>query len=67
MTQREKALAGKISPQMKAVAAFEDIDPAVIRDGVASGRVAIPANDAHKGLNAIGIGEGLKTKQVRTL
>jgi phosphomethylpyrimidine synthase len=62
MTQRETALAGKISPQMKAVAAFEDIDPTVILDGVASGRVVIPANDAHKGLKAIGIGEGLKTK-----
>jgi len=62
MTQKEKALKGDITPQMKAVAKIEGLDPDMILKKVATGTVVIPANDAHKGLKPMGIGEGLKTK-----
>jgi phosphomethylpyrimidine synthase len=62
MTQRERALRGEITPQMKAVAAFEGLDPKKIRDRISQGSVVIPVNDGHKGLKPIGIGKDLKTK-----
>ncbi|MGA1796823.1 MAG: phosphomethylpyrimidine synthase ThiC [bacterium] len=62
MTQREMALAGRTSPQARDVAASEGVDPEVLRERLAAGRVVIPANPAHRGLTPIGIGEGLRTK-----
>ncbi|MBN2374540.1 phosphomethylpyrimidine synthase ThiC, partial [bacterium] len=62
MTQREMAIKGDISAQMHVVAANEGLEPEKIRECLASGRLAIPANKAHKKLKPTGIGENLKTK-----
>ncbi len=62
MTQREAALAGKITPEMKKVAERERVDPEFIRSGVEQGTICIPANVNHESLVPAGIGEGLITK-----
>ena len=64
VTQIDFARAGQITPQMKEVAEREHRDPEYIRERVADGRIAIPANIVHikKGMRAFGIGEGLSTK-----
>ena len=64
VTQIDFARAGQITPQMKEVAEREHRDPEYIRERVADGRIAIPANIVHikKGLRAFGVGEGLSTK-----
>lgn len=64
VTQIDFARAGQITPQMKEVAEREHRDPEYIRERVADGRVAIPANIVHikKGMRAFGVGEGLSTK-----
>jgi phosphomethylpyrimidine synthase len=58
----EAARKGLVTAEMKAVAAKENIDAEQLRDAVASGRVAIPANKNHKSLDPCGIGQGLTTK-----
>lgn len=64
VTQIDFARAGQITPQMKEVAEREHCDPEYIRERVADGRIAIPANIVHikKGMRAFGVGEGLATK-----
>ena len=64
VTQIGFARAGQITPQMKEVAEREHRDPEYIRERVADGRIAIPANIVHikKGMRAFGVGEGLSTK-----
>ena len=64
VTQIDFARAGQITPQMKEVAEREHRDPDYIRERVADGRIAIPANIVHikKGMRAFGVGEGLSTK-----
>lgn len=64
VTQIDFARAGQITPQMKEVAEREHRDPEYIRERVADGRIAIPANNVHikKGMRAFGVGEGLSTK-----
>ena len=64
VTQIDFARAGQITPQMKEVAEREHRDPEYIRERVADGRIAIPANIVHikKGMRAFGVGEGLTTK-----
>ena len=64
VTQIDYARAGQITPQMKEVAEREHRDPEYIRERVADGRIAIPANIVHikKGMRAFGVGEGLSTK-----
>jgi len=62
MTQLESARKGMVTPEMKAVAEAEDLDEEFIRDGVAKGRIVIPANINHEKLIPCGIGQGLKTK-----
>lgn len=64
VTQIDFARAGQITPQMKEVAEREHRDPEFIRERVADGRIAIPANIVHikKGMRAFGVGEGLSTK-----
>jgi phosphomethylpyrimidine synthase len=61
-TQMQLAREGKITDEMKQVAADEQIDVEVIRERVAKGTIAIPANINHKGLKARGVGEGLRIK-----
>lgn len=64
VTQIDFARAGQITPQMKEAAEREHRDPEYIRERVADGRIAIPANIVHikKGMRAFGVGEGLSTK-----
>lgn len=64
VTQIDFARAGQITQQMKEVAEREHRDPEYIRERVADGRIAIPANIVHikKGMRAFGVGEGLSTK-----
>jgi phosphomethylpyrimidine synthase len=64
MTQIEQARQGTITPEMEAVARSEWLAPELVRDEVARGRMVIPANRVRvgKGLRAIGIGIGARTK-----
>ena len=55
-TQMEAARMGIITPEMKIVAKDEGRTEEYIRNLVAKGQVAIPANPAHKGLKPSGIG-----------
>lgn len=61
-TQMEAAKKGIITPEMKAVAQKEYMEEEKLRELVACGQVAIPANINHKALSAEGIGSGLRTK-----
>jgi phosphomethylpyrimidine synthase len=61
-TQMEAARMGIVTPEMKKVAAKERRTEEEIRNWVALGQVAIPANAAHKSLDPNGIGRMLKTK-----
>jgi phosphomethylpyrimidine synthase len=62
MTQLELAKQGDISPQMEQVAQAEAISVDVLRQGIASGKIVIPANIKHGNLVPCGIGQGLTTK-----
>ncbi len=61
-TQMEAAKKGIITPQMRVVAEKEYMDPEKLRELVACGQVAIPANIHHTSLSPEGIGTGLRTK-----
>lgn len=61
-TQMEAAKKGIITPEMETVAKKEYMEPEVLREKVAKGEVAIPANVRHTALSAEGIGGGLRTK-----
>lgn len=61
-TQMDAAKRGIITPQMQTVAEKEGVSAEIIRQRVAEGTVAIPANIRHTSLSAEGIGMGLKTK-----
>ena len=58
----DAAKRGIVTPQMEQVAQKEQMDVQKLRELVASGRVAIPANKNHTSLSAEGVGEGLRTK-----
>ncbi len=64
MTQIEHARAGVVTPEMESVARDERLQPALVRDEVARGRMVIPANRVHleQGLRPIGIGIAARTK-----
>ena len=64
MTQLEAARANTITDAMRFVAAREDLDPELIRDEVARGRMVIPANKVHltKRLEPMAIGVASKCK-----
>ncbi|HEY50623.1 MAG TPA: phosphomethylpyrimidine synthase ThiC [Dehalococcoidia bacterium] len=62
MTQLESARKGVVTPEMKAVAEAEGLDAEFIREGIAGGRIVVPANINHGKLIPCGIGQGLKTK-----
>ncbi len=62
MTQREAAVAGTITPAMISAAAKEGVPPAFIRDGLARGTIALPANIGHRHLDPIAIGAGVRVK-----
>jgi phosphomethylpyrimidine synthase len=62
MTQREAALAGRVTPVMGEVAAAEGVAPEVIRQGLAQGTIVVPANREHQGLKPAAIGAGVRVK-----
>ncbi|MCK9375236.1 MAG: phosphomethylpyrimidine synthase ThiC [Syntrophobacterales bacterium] len=62
MTQREAALAGRITPAMKQAGAREGLAPEVICQGLAQGTVVVPANRGHRGLEPVAIGAGVRVK-----
>lgn len=62
ITQIDHARAGIVTPQMEEVARKEGRDPEYIRERVAAGTIAIPANIHHTSLSPEGVGEGLRTK-----
>jgi phosphomethylpyrimidine synthase len=64
MTQLLAAQDGETTPEMAYVAAREDLDPALVRDEVAVGRMVIPANKEHlkKRLEPMAIGVASKCK-----
>ncbi len=61
MTQLERALAGDVTEEIKAVAKEEGLDAEALRQRVSRGQVVIPANRNRKG-RLTGIGGGLRTK-----
>lgn len=61
-TQMDAAKKGIITKEIDTVAKKEGMEVENLRELVAKGRVAIPANKNHKSLNPEGVGEGLKTK-----
>src|SRR5215470_17165296 len=64
MTQLESARKNVVTPEMEYVAKREDLDPELIRDEVARGRMVIPANKVHlsKRLEPMAIGVASKCK-----
>jgi phosphomethylpyrimidine synthase len=64
MTQILAARAGAITPEMEFVARREQLEPELVRDEVARGRMVIPANKVHLTgrLEPMGIGIACKTK-----
>ncbi len=61
-TQMQLARQGIITDAMKIVAEQEHVTPEFIREGVAKGVIAIPANINHKNLVPRGVGQGLTVK-----
>lgn len=61
-TQMDAAQKGIITKEMAAVAQKEQFDPEQLRQLVAEGKIAIPANKRHTCLEPNGIGSMLKTK-----
>lgn len=61
-TQMDAAKKGIITKEMEMVAKKEGKVPEYIREKVAKGIIAIPANKNHTSLSCEGIGEGLRTK-----
>jgi phosphomethylpyrimidine synthase len=64
MTQIESARSGVLTDEMRFVARREELDPELIRDEVARGRMVIPANKVHlqKSLEPMGIGVACSCK-----
>ena len=61
-TQIRAARAGGTTAAMRAVASDEGYPAEWVRDGVARGRIVIPANVHRRNVRAIGIGRDLRTK-----
>lgn len=59
VTQIDFARAGIVTPQMEVVAQAEGRSAEAIRQAVAAGRIAIPANIRHAGLRPSGVGSTL--------
>ena len=57
----EEAVAGIITPDMRAIAEAENLDAEFVRRGLAEGRIVVPHN-RNRGAGLTGIGQGLRTK-----
>ncbi|MFA5073783.1 MAG: phosphomethylpyrimidine synthase ThiC [Nitrospirota bacterium] len=62
MTQILEARKGNITPEMKAVAAAEDVSVEHVLNGIAQGTIVITRNALHQSIAPLGIGKGLRTK-----
>ncbi|MEA1872777.1 MAG: phosphomethylpyrimidine synthase ThiC [Chloroflexota bacterium] len=62
MTQLELARKGTVSPQVKHIAEKEGVETDFVLQGLAEGKIVIPANLNHTNLIPCGIGQGLRTK-----
>lgn len=60
-TQLELARDGIITEQMREAAAYDDVSPDFIREGIANGTIVIYGNPNRRS-RVIGIGKGLRTK-----
>ena len=60
-TQIDSARAGKVTPEMEAVAKAEGLPAEFVRQGVAAGQIVIP-NNTRRPSRCVGIGKGLRTK-----
>ncbi|HEY1693168.1 MAG TPA: phosphomethylpyrimidine synthase ThiC [Polyangiaceae bacterium] len=61
-TQMHYARQGVVTEEMAYVGAREKVEPTLVRDEVARGRMVIPANVAHANLEPMGIGIALACK-----
>ncbi|MGH7296664.1 MAG: phosphomethylpyrimidine synthase ThiC, partial [Polyangiaceae bacterium] len=61
-TQMHYARQGIVTEEMAYVAARERVEPTLVRDEVARGRLVVPANVAHTNLEPMGIGVALACK-----
>ncbi|MFR7755556.1 MAG: phosphomethylpyrimidine synthase ThiC, partial [Bacteroidales bacterium] len=66
VTQIDYARAGIVTEQMRSVAAKEGICAESVREAVAAGRIAIPANIHHAALDPEGVGSCLDGVPLRT-
>ncbi len=62
MTLMENAKAGLVSPEIQTVARKEQVEAEWLAEQIAAGKVVIPHNKRHKGLEPCGIGERLLVK-----
>jgi len=62
VTQMHFARKGVLTPEMEFVARREEMDPELVRSEVARGRMIIPANVNHTGLEPMGIGVAARCK-----
>lgn len=61
-TQLEEARLGRLTPEMRTVAAAEGLPETFILEKVALGEIVIPCNPHRKDQQVVGIGTGLRTK-----
>jgi len=61
-TQLEAARAGQLTSELLRAAAREGLDPERLREAVAQGKAAIPANPHHANLDPLAIGAGTRIK-----
>lgn len=62
MTIKTQAEKGRITPEIKAAANHENLDPEFIRKGVAEGSIVIPKNKNHRLERIYAVGRGTRTK-----
>ena len=61
-TQIELARQGIVSLEVKQVALQEHLSEDIVRQDVAEGKIAVPANPNHRNLKPCGVGKGLRIK-----
>src|SRR5690349_18198001 len=62
MTQMDSARRGKITAEMEFAAKWEGVDVQTLVDGIAAGRIVIPANVNRTLAEPRAVGAGLRTK-----
>jgi len=62
MTQLDIARSGKVSREVRFAVKSEPVSAEKLRKLIASGKAVVPANELHKKLKPMAIGQGLRTK-----